>query len=103
MSVDTYNLEFFLWMGIIMAVFKIARKTVENDKLQIVARWLDIWSWRRCKTLAGILLGLQDLLILRDDIIFYISSLFVEVIMKELFIPDDKIFRNDFFENLIFE
>ena len=56
-------------MEITLAVFKIAGKTpVENDKLQIVARWFDIWSWRKCKTLVGILLGPQDLLLLRDDI-----------------------------------
>ena len=36
------------------------------------------------------LLGPQDLLVLRDDIILYISSLFVEVI-KESLISDDKI------------
>ena len=78
-------------MGITLAVFRIAGKTpVENDKLQIVARWLDIWSCRRCKTLVGMLLGPQDLLVLRDDIILYISSLFVEVI-KESLISDDKI------------
>ena len=91
-------------MGITLASFRIVGKTpVENDKLQIVARWFDIWSWRRCKTLVGILLGPQDLLILRDDIILQISSLLVEVILKESLISDDKKFLNDLFENLIFE
>ena len=37
-------------MGITLAVFRIAGKTpVKNDRLQIVARWFDIWSLRRCK------------------------------------------------------
>ena len=32
-------------MGITLAVFRIAGKTpVENDKIQIVAGWFDIWS-----------------------------------------------------------
>ena len=32
-------------MGTTLAVFRIAGKTpVENDKLQIVARWFDNWS-----------------------------------------------------------
>ena len=32
-------------MGITVAVFRIAGKTpVENDKLEIVGRWFDIWS-----------------------------------------------------------
>ena len=57
-------------MGIILAVFRKAGKTpVENDKLQTVARWFDIWSCRRCKTLVTILLGRQDLFVLRGDII----------------------------------
>ena len=104
LKLDTSSLEFFLWMGITLAVFGIAGKTpVENDKLQIVARWFDIWSWRMCKSLVGILLGLQDLLLLRNFIILEISSLFVEVIKKESFISDDKNFLNDLFENLIFE
>ena len=57
-------------MEITLPVFRIAGKTpVENDRLQIVARCFDIWSWRRCKTLGRILLGPQDLLVLRDGII----------------------------------
>ena len=57
-------------MGITLAVFRKSGKThVENDKLQIVARWFDIWSRRRCKTFVAILLGPQDLYVLRDDII----------------------------------
>ena len=52
-----------------MAVCRKAGKSpVENNKLQIVAKWFDICS-SRCKTLVGILLGAQDLLVLRDDII----------------------------------
>ena len=91
-------------MGITLAVFRIAGKTpVENDKLQIVSRWFDICSWRRCKILVGILLRPQDLLILRDDIILQISCLFVEVILKESLISEDKKFLNDLFENLSFE
>ena len=54
---------------------------VEKDKLHIVGRCLDIWSWTRCKILVGILLGSQDLLILRVDITLQISSLFVAVII----------------------
>ena len=75
--------EFFFWMCIAMTVFRKAEKSpVENNKLQIVAKWFDICSWS-CKTLVGILLGAQDLLVLRDDIILLISSLSVEVFMKE--------------------
>ena len=49
------------------------------------------------------LLGPQNLLILRDDIILQISSLFVAVIMKEsLFFVDKKLLK-DLFENLIFD
>ena len=67
-------------MGMTLAVFRIARKTpVENDKLPIIPRWFDIWSWRRCKTSVGILLGTQDSLVLRDDNILQISSLVAEV------------------------
>ena len=91
-------------MGITLAVFRIAGKApVENDKLQIVERWFHVWSWGRSKTSVGMLLGPQDSLVLRDDIILKISSLFVEVIMKESLIYDDKKFLNDLFENLIFE
>ena len=45
----------------------------------------------------------QDLLVLRDDMILQIFSLFVEVIMKESLISDDKKVLNDLFQNLIFE
>ena len=91
-------------MGITLAVFRIAGKTpVENDKIQIVASWFDIWSWRKCKTLVEILLGPQDLLLLRDDVILHISCLFVEVIKKETLISDDKKILNDLFDNLIFD
>ena len=32
-------------MAIILAIFRIAGETpVENDKLQIVGRWFEIWS-----------------------------------------------------------
>ena len=77
-------------MEITLAVFRIAGKTpLENDKLQIVARWFDIWSWRRCKTLVRILLYPQDLLVLRDDIILQIHFLSVEVIMKQSLMSED--------------
>ena len=67
---DTSSLDFFSWTGITLAVFRREGKApVENDKLQIVARWFDICSWKRCKPLDGILLGPQDLFLLRDDII----------------------------------
>ena len=91
-------------MGITLAVFKIVGNIpVEKDKLHIVARCLDIWSWTRYKILVGILLGPQDLLMLRDDITLQISSLFVAVIMKEsLFFVDKKLLK-DLFENLIFD
>ena len=89
-------------MGITLAVFRITGKNPgENDKWQIVARWFDIWSWGRCKTLVGILLSSQDLLLLRDDIRLWISALFVEVIMKEPSISDGNKFLNDSFENLV--
>ena len=82
--VDASSLESFLWMGITLAAFKlIGNIPVEKDKLLIVARCLDIWSWTRRKILVGILLGPQDLLMLRDDITFQIYSWFVAVIMKE--------------------
>ena len=56
-------------MGITLAVFRIAGKTpVENDKLQIVARWL-IFGLEEGVNTVGILLGPQDLLLLRDHII----------------------------------
>ena len=67
---------------------------VEKDKLHIVARCLDIWPWTRCKILVGILLGPQDLLMLRDNITFQISFWFVAVIMKEpLFFCWQKVFE----------
>ena len=57
-------------MGITLAVFKIVGNVpVEKYKLHTVTRCLDIWSWARLKVLVGMLLGPQDLLILRDDIL----------------------------------
>ena len=57
-------------MGITLAVFKIVGNVpVEKCKLHTVTRCLDIWSWARLKVLVGMLLGPQDLLILRDDIL----------------------------------
>ena len=71
LQLETSTLEFFLWMGITFAVFRIAGKAhAENDKLQIIAGSFDIWSWGGCKTLVAILLGPQDLLLLRDDIMW---------------------------------
>ena len=68
-----------------MAVFKIVENIpVEKDKLHIVARCFDIWSWTRCKILVGILLGPQDLLLLRDDI-FCKFTLYLWQLMKESF------------------
>ena len=91
-------------MGITLAVFKIVGNiSVEKYKLHIVVRCLDIWSWTRCKILVGILLGPQDLLMLRDDITLQISSLFVVVIMKESLFFVDKKLPKDLFENLIFD
>ena len=91
-------------MGITLTVFRIGGKTpVENDKIQIVAGWFDIWPWRKCKTLVGILLGPQDLLLLRDDVTLHISYLFVEVIKKWTLISDDKKILNDLFGNLVFD
>ena len=71
-------------MGITLAVFKIVGYIpVEEDPLVIVARYLNIWSLIfKYKNLVGILLGPQDLLILRDDIILKISSLFAAVVKK---------------------
>ena len=48
------------------------------------------------------LLVLQDLLMLRDDIILLISSLFVAVFMEESFYFIDKKLLNDLLENLSF-
>ena len=71
-------------MGITLAVFKIVGNIpVEKDKLHIVAKCLDIWSWKRCKILVGILLGPQDLLLLTDDITLQIYSLFLAAVMKQ--------------------
>ena len=90
-------------MRITLAVFKIVGNfPVEKDKLHILARCSDIWSWTRCKILVGILLGPQDLLMLRY-ITLQISSLFVAFIMKEsLFFADKKILK-DLLENWIFD
>ena len=87
-----------------MAVLKIVGNIpVEKEKLRIIARCLDIWSWTAGKILVGILLGPQDVLILRDNIISQSSSLFVLFIMKEsLFFVDKKLLK-DLFENLIFD
>ena len=99
LQLDTCIFELFL---LTLTVFRIAGKnSLGNDKWKIVARWFDIWSWIRCKTLVGIPLGQQDLL--RDDFFLYISSLFVEVIIKKSLNSDDTKFLNDLFENLIFE
>ena len=48
------------------------------------------------------LLVLQDLLMLRDDTILLISSLFVAVFMEESLYFIDKKLLNDLFENLSF-
>ena len=78
-------------MGITLPVFKLAWNiAVEKDKLHIVARCLDIWFWTECKILVRILLGPQELLILRDYIILQTSSLFLEVFMKELLLFVEK-------------
>ena len=91
-------------MGITLAVFEIVGNIlVEKDKLHIVARCLDIWSWIRCKILVGILLGPQDLSIFRDDSILQISTMFVAVIMKDSLFFVNKKLRKDLFENLIFD
>ena len=104
LQLDTSSMESFLWKWITLAVFKIVGNIpVEKDKLHIVARCLDIWSWTRCKILVGILLGPQDLLMLRDDITLQISSLFVAVIMKESLLFVDKKLLKDLFENLTFD
>ena len=89
-------------MGITLAVFKIVGNIpVEEDPLVIVARYLNIWSLTRYKILVGILLGPQDLLILRDDIILKISSLFVAVVKKShCFLLMKNL--NGLFENFIF-
>ena len=87
-------------MGIAFTVFKTSKKYSCREKLHIVARCLDIWSWTRCKMLVGMLLGPQDLLILRDDIILQISSLFVAVDRKESLFFVDKKLPNDLLENL---
>ena len=78
-------------MGITFPVFKLVWNIpVEKDKLYIVARCLDIWYWTGCKILVRILLGPQELLILRDYIILQTSSLFLEVFMKELLLFVEK-------------
>ena len=91
-------------MRITLVVFKIVGNIpVEKGKLHIIARYLDIRPWTRRKILVGILLGPQGLLILREDIILKISSLFVAVIMKVSLILVDKKLLRDLFENLIFD
>ena len=70
----------------------------------MAARCLDIWSWTKCKILVGILLGPQDLLILRDDITaLQISALFLAIIMKESLLFVDKKLLKDLFKNFIFD
>ena len=73
-------------MGIILAVFRIVRK------LHIVPRYLDTWSQARCKSLVGVLLGPQDLLALRDEIILKISSSVAVITKESLFFSWNKNF-----------
>ena len=77
LQLDNSSLESFLWMGITLALFKIVGNIpVEKGKSHIVARCLDIWSWK-------------------------ISALLVAVIMKESFFFIDKKLLKDLFETLI--
>ena len=52
-------------MEVILPVFKI----VGNISVEDLRNMVDIWSWLRCKILVELLLGLRDLLLLRDDAI----------------------------------
>ena len=66
-----------------MVFLRIAGKMpVENDKLPIVARWFDVWSWKRCKTLVRILLVSKDLIVLKDDFCVKILSNRVKKVIK---------------------
>ena len=89
-------------MGITLAIFKlVGNSPVEKDKLHIVPRCLDIWSWIRCKILVGILLRPQELDRWRNDVIFKIFSLLAAFVMKEwLFFVNKKLLK-DLFEILI--
>ena len=89
-------------MGITLAIFKlVGNSPVEKDKLHIVPRCLDIWSWIRCKILVGILLSSQELERWRNDVIFKIFSLLTAFFMKEwLFFVNKKLLK-DLFEILI--
>ena len=72
LQLDTSSLESFLLMGITLVDFKIGNMgniPVETDTLHITVRCLDVWSWARRNILVGMLLGPQDLSILRNDII----------------------------------
>ena len=89
-------------MGITLAIFKlVGNSPVEKDKLHIVPRCLDIWSWIRCKILVGILLSPEELERWRSDVIFKNFSLLAAFVMKEwLFFVNKKLLK-DLFEILI--
>ena len=83
LQLDNSSLESCLWIRITLAFFKIVGNIPgEKDKLDIVAKCLHIWYWTRWKISVGILLGPQNLLILKDEIILEISSLFVAAMTK---------------------
>ena len=74
----------FLWIGIILAIFKELRKTpVIKVKLNISSRCWDILFWVSLSFLSGILIELVDLLLFREEIIASISALHLGVMEKE--------------------
>ena len=73
-----FDLEFFLWTGITLAVFKrVGKVPVVKERLNKSASSSEISFFSIFKTLLGILYGPVDLLISREDRINLISSLLV--------------------------
>ena len=73
-----FDLESFLWIGIILAVFKrVGKVPVVKERLNKSASCSEISFLSSFKTLLGILYGPVDLLISREERINWISSLLV--------------------------
>ena len=83
-ELQTLSFVSFLWIGIILAIFKELGKTpVIKVKLNISSRCWDILFWVSLSFLSGILIELVDLLLFREEIIASISALHVGVMEKE--------------------
>ena len=72
------NLEYFLWIGITLAVYERAGKVpVVKERLNKTESCSKMSFLSKFKTLLGILYGSVDLLISREDRIILISPLLV--------------------------